>query len=348
MRHTTTALRSAAALLLLLPGVAAAAPPAAPVRVVATLPIYADIARQIGGDQVEVTAIASPHEDAHFVRPRPSFAARLRDADLFITTGLDLEIWAPPLLDRAGNRRVAEGGDGYVSAHDGIALRDVPRRADRSEGDIHIYGNPHIYTDPLNAVQVARNVAAGLKRVAPDRAARWDRGLAAFADRVYRRLYGDRLVELLGGPTLERLSQQGQLDRFLSSQQYEGQPLGSQLGGWLRDARAFRGTELICYHKDFEYFENRFGVDCVEYVEAKPGIPPTPGHVGSLIRLMRDQGIGTVVAATYYGEQRARTVADRAGARVVMLPMEPGDVEGVDDYFDMVDYWVEHLAAATR
>ncbi|MEJ2153685.1 MAG: metal ABC transporter substrate-binding protein, partial [Gemmatimonadota bacterium] len=87
----------------------------APLRVVTTLPIYATLTRAIGGDEVEVTSIANPNEDAHFVRPKPSFALDLRRADMFVTTGLDLELWVPTLLDKAGNAKVSEGGQGYVT-----------------------------------------------------------------------------------------------------------------------------------------------------------------------------------------------------------------------------------------
>jgi ABC-type Zn uptake system ZnuABC Zn-binding protein ZnuA len=321
---------------------------AAPVRVVATLPVYASIAKAIGGEEVAVTSIADPREDAHFVRPKPSFALEIRRADLFITTGLDLELWAPALLDRAGNNRVIEGGPGYVSVHTGIRLLDVPASADRSGGDIHVYGNPHVFTDPLNAIIVARNIATGLKKVAPERAAVWDRGLARFTDRIYRKLYGDRLVEIVGGDALANLSRQGKLTAFLQSTPYEGRPLATLLGGWLAQADPFRGKQIICYHKDLAYFEERFDVRCAEFVEAKPGIPPTPGHVARLIALMRDRKIDVLVGAEHYGKDRVATVAKRADAHDVIFPMAPGTVSGVNDYFSLVDTWVSRLAAAFR
>ena len=189
---------------------------------VATLPVYAEITKEIGGAEVETSAIANPNEDPHFVRPRPSFALDLRKADAFITTGLDLELWVPTLLDRAANPQVLEGGKGYITAYTGITLLDIPVSADRSGGDVHIYGNPHLTTDPLRTLQVARNITSGLKKVAPERASIFEAGLARFQDRIYRKLFGDRLVELLGGPTLEQLSFNGTLFQFLGDQQYEG------------------------------------------------------------------------------------------------------------------------------
>ena len=204
-----------------------------PVRVVTTLPVYAELVREVGGAEVEVSSIASPNEDAHFVRPKPSFALDLRRADAFVTTGLDLELWVPTLLDRAGNTAVLEGGRGYITAYTGIQLLDIPVAADRSTGDVHIFGNPHLTTDPLRTLQVARNITVGLKRVAPDRAEHFDRGLADLADRIHRRLFGDRLIELLGAETLEQLALGGTLFEFLEGNEFEGVALIDELGGWL-------------------------------------------------------------------------------------------------------------------
>jgi len=326
--------------------VARAAEAQDPVRVVATLPIYAEIAREIGGPFVQATSIADPAEDAHFVRPKPSFALEIRRADLFVTTGLDLELWVPALLDRAGNAGVSEGGAGYVTAYTGIELRDVPPAADRSEGDIHVYGNPHIYTDPLNVEIIARNIATGLKRVAPDRAEAFDEGLERFVDRIHRRVFGDDLVDLLRGETLARLARQGRLFDFLRNNEYRDHPLIGRLGGWLARGQSFRGRTMICYHKNWAYFEHRFGVECAEYVEGKAGIPPTPGHVRNLVRRMQSEGIGVLFAANYFDRSKVERVAERSGARTVIVPMEPGGAPGVDSYFDLVDTWVDALARA--
>lgn len=321
-------------------------PARAPIRVVATLPVYASLVKEIGGAEVDVESIAHPNEDAHFVRPKPSFALDLRRADMFITTGLDLELWVPPLLDRAGNTSVLEGGRGYVTAYTGIKLLEIPVAADRSAGDVHIYGNPHLTTDPLRTLQVARNITTGLKRVAPDRAAAFDAGLASFTDRVHRRLFGDQLVEALGGETLEQLALKGNLISFLQSNEYQGQPLMAQLGGWLAAAAPFRGKQIICYHKNWAYLEERFQVTCVDYVEAKPGIPPTPGHVADLIKRIQEDHIAVLLAASYFDRKKVETVASRGGARLVQVPLAPGAREGVDDYFQLVDVWVNELAAA--
>src|SRR5689334_23694435 len=97
-------------------------PSASPIKVVTSLTTYAAIAREITGDRATVTAIAEGDEDPHFVQPRPSFVPLLRAADLFVTTGMDLELWVPTLLDRAGNPRIRENGPGYVAAFQGIHI----------------------------------------------------------------------------------------------------------------------------------------------------------------------------------------------------------------------------------
>jgi ABC-type Zn uptake system ZnuABC Zn-binding protein ZnuA len=218
--------------------------------------------------------------------------------------------------------------------------------ADRSSGDVHIFGNPHLTTDPLRTLQIARNITVGLKRVAPDRADQFDSGLANLADRIHRRLFGDRLIELLGAEALERLALGGNLLKFLETNEFENVKLIDQLGGWLATAESFRDRQIICYHKNWAYLEDRFHVSCAEYVEAKPGISPTPRHVAQLIRRMRSEDLNVLLAATYFDAGKVATVANRGGATLVHVPLAPGAVQGIENYFSLVDAWVEGLAQA--
>src|SRR5437868_8693858 len=174
---------------------------AAPVKVVTSLTTYAAIAREITGDRGIVSSIATGDENPHYVQPKPSFVPTLSQADLFVTTGLDLELWVPALLDKANNPKVTEGGPGYVAAYTGIDLLDVPTSYSRSEGDIHVFGNPHIWTGPLNSVQIARNILTGLRRVSPANGDYFSTREKDFEDRLFRSLYGDELAKLLGGQT---------------------------------------------------------------------------------------------------------------------------------------------------
>jgi ABC-type Zn uptake system ZnuABC Zn-binding protein ZnuA len=321
------------------------------IHVVTSLPDYAWAAREIGGELVQVDAIAKGNQDAHFVRPRPSYSLLLRDADMFVTTGLDLELWVPTLLDAAGNSKVLEGGPGYVAAWPGVDMLEVPTTVSRSEGDVHIYGNPHIHTDPINMVAIARNILAGLERVDPANSEMYRRRELELEDRLNRRLFGDDLVDLLGGETLARLARSGRLHDFLESKEYpagSGRTLADRLGGWLRTAAPLRGRKIIGYHKNWVYFGNRFDLDFVGYIEPKPGIPPTPRHVETMIDLIRSQGIRVILSSNYFDPAKPQAIAERTGASVVIVPLSTGGEPGVDSYEALIDTWITRLVAAFR
>ncbi len=318
---------------------------AAPIRVVTTLPAYASIAQYVGGDRVETASISRGDEDAHFVKPKPSFALMLKSADLFVTTGLDLELWAPILVDKSGNRAIRDGQPGFVAASQGVPLLDVPAVADRSAGDVHIYGNPHIFTSPLNAKIVAGNIATGLARIDAAGRADYERNLAAFNRRLDEELYGRELLEVLPSETLDPLLRQGRLIPFLESQGYQGRPLLERLGGWLGKGMAFRGQEIVTYHKNWIYFTELFGLVEAGYVEPKPGIPPSARAVHDLIEKIERERIRVILAANYFSAQQVAAIAARTGCRAVRVPLGPGG-EGPADYFALVDLWVGDLAAA--
>jgi ABC-type Zn uptake system ZnuABC Zn-binding protein ZnuA len=272
----------------------------------------------------------------------------LRDADLFVTTGLDLELWVPALLDRAGNRKIIEGGPGYVPAYRGIELLEVPANLSRSQGDIHVDGNPHIHTDPINGIIIARNILAGLKRVSPQNAAFYDAREQAFEKRVLDATIGAPLVTILTPATAFELLRSNKLQDFLSRQKYQGKPLSDQLGGWLKRGAVFRGKEMACYHKEWAYFSRRFDVDCITFIEAKPGIPPTPRHVQEVIALMRQRKVPALFASNYFDRKQIQQVAARTGARAVIVPENTAGAPGVNTYFDLVNSWVSSLATAFR
>jgi ABC-type Zn uptake system ZnuABC Zn-binding protein ZnuA len=313
----------------------------ATVKVVATQETYASIARELGGGRVEAESIVPGNADAHFVKPKPSYAFMLRDADLFISTGLDLELWAPVLVNKSGNRSIADGAVGYVAAAHGIDLLDKPVSADRSAGDVHVYGNPHVQTSPINATVIAGNIVTGLCKVDPDGCETYRGNLTNFNDRLTRSLYGDRLVEILGVDVLDDLAVNGRLVPFLEERGY-----ADQIGGWLAKTMPLRGRKLVCYHKNWIYFTTLFGLEVVGYVETKPGIPPTARHVAELIQRIEDQDVGVLLAANYFERRKPELIAERTGIIPVVVPMSVGGEEGVATYFDLVDLWVGRLKDA--
>ena len=133
------------------------------IKVVTTLTDLKSITEFIGGNKVSVTSIATGYQNPHFVDPKPSYIISLSNADLFVTVGLDLETgWSPQLLASSRNTKIQKGAAGYVDASEGVGLLQVPTSANRAEGDIHIYGNPHYWLDPMNGKVIARNIANGL------------------------------------------------------------------------------------------------------------------------------------------------------------------------------------------
>jgi ABC-type Zn uptake system ZnuABC Zn-binding protein ZnuA len=318
----------------------------AQVRIVTTLTTYATIAREVAGDRADVTSIARGDENPHFVQPRPSFVLDLKRADLFVTTGLDLELWVPTLLDKAGNPKVQVGAPGYVTAYGGVDLLDVPASVSRSGGDIHAFGNPHIWTDPINGIIIADNIRNALRRADPSGAAEYDRRYADFRHRVLAAYVGPELLELLGDDAVFDLARQHTLWDFLGTQQYQGRPLVDRVGGWLQAGRVFRGKQMVCYHKEWDYFSRAFGIPCVEYIEPKPGIPPTPRHVSDVVSLMRDRGVHVLFSTNYYDFNQVRTIAARTNAVALTVPSNTEGTEQTASYTDLVTLWVTRLAAA--
>ncbi len=320
--------------------------PQEPIKVVGSVPDFAALADEIGGDLVDASFIAQGNQDPHFVPPKPSLALLLADADLFIQTGIDLEMWAPPLIDKARNRNIMEGADGYVAVTSGIDLIDVHAAADRSAGDIHVHGNPHIQTCPARIRLAAANVLIGLQKVDPDHSAEYEQGYEDFLDRWDRALFGDELVDLLGGDLLIDMIMNASLFDFLGSEEFDGGTLLDHLGGWYAKAAPLRGLKIIAYHKNWSYFARAFGMEIVDFVEPKPGIPPTARHVKHVIDEINEYGIDLMLVANYFERNTPGKIEERTGVRAIFLPISVTGEPGTDTLFDLYDYWLDTILAA--
>jgi zinc/manganese transport system substrate-binding protein len=281
---------------------------AAQIKVVATTPDLASLAREIGGRTVTVTALAKPTEDPHFVDAKPSHIVTLNRADVLIEGGAELELgWLPPLLESARNGKIASGAPGRVSAINGIRMMEIPTSFDRSKGDIHSLGNPHFLADPMNAKIIAKNIADHFAKVDPKNASAYASNLAKF-----------------------------------------NASIDSRMTGWQAKLAPFKGSKIVTYHKDFDYFANRFGFTIVEELEPKPGIAPSPAHLASVIGTMKSQGVKVVLVQPYQNRKTAETVARQTGAKVLDMPEQPGAKAGTDSYVATIDNLVNTLAAGLR
>jgi ABC-type Zn uptake system ZnuABC Zn-binding protein ZnuA len=317
-------------------------------QVVTTLSDYAVLAEAIGGERITTNSIVHSVQDPHHIRPKPSFVNMVMKANLLISTGLDLELWLPTVINRSGNKHVRSGEDGYVAVSQGIELVDKPKVISQIEGDVHVFGNPHITTSPINTREVAWNITTGLIKNDPQGKALYEQNLKNLQDELDKRLFGEELVNLLGGDTLCSLAKQDKLIDFLQNNKLQGKPLIDRLGGWMKKMLPLRGTPIVVYHKNWSYFLKLFGLKEAATIESKPGIPPSAKHVTYLVKLMQDENIRIILAANYFDEHKVRTVANKTGAEAVVVPLFVGGIPGTEDYFKLFDYWVDSLVKAAR
>ena len=295
--------------------------------VVATLPWLGDITHRVA-PEATITTLARGNEDPHYLSPTPALMAKVSKADLYIENGLNLELWSERLLDSAGNPKIRPGQPGYVRATDGMTRLDVPTDLTRAKGDLHPEGNPHVWTDPLNAPVAADNIAAGLGRVDPANAAKYTANAKAFRQKIYEAMYGADLVAFMGGDLLARMDSSGKLDDFLASKN-----LTSRLGGWKKQAASLKGKPMIFYHQSWAYFVKRFGVEVVGFVEDRPGISPTAAHRDALIRVIKSRGVKVIEVTSYYDPKIPQLLATQTGARVAIVAGDVGGSAAATDYF---------------
>jgi len=309
-----------------------------PLRVLTTLGVLADIVREVGGDRVAVEALADPEEDPHYVQPRPTLMKKARDADALVEIGLKLELWADLVADGSGNSWIRTGAPGRIVASRDIRTLELPAVLSRAHGDVHPYGNPHIWLDPVNVRTMAENVAGGLARIDPGHEEGYRKRLRDFQRRLDVALYGEGLVERIGGDRLTRLAERGKLFDYL-----ERQGMTDRLGGWLAKALPLRGESMVTYHKTWIYFATRFGLEIPIELEEKPGIPPSPRHRNQVIEVMRQRGTKRIVLAGFYDRRAAEFIAGRTGAVVVRVPIDVGTSPRSRTYVQWMDFVLDRL-----
>ncbi len=288
--------------------VACACSAQAKLNVVATLPDFGSLAREIGGDKVNVTVLAKPTEDPHFVDARPSFVVSMRNADVLIDGGAELELgWLPPLLQNARNPKIEVGKPGRVQASQGIRLMNVPANATRAAGDVHALGNPHFAVDPIIAKAIAQHIAQSFSALDPAN--------AAFYEANYKKFEA---------------------------------AINAKLQEWGAALLPFRGQHVVAYHDSWPYFAHRFGLDIDLFLEPKPGIPPSPSHLVEVIAQMKAQHAKAIIVEPFHDRRNAEKVASATGAKVVNFSQFPGGLPGTDSYVKLIDTLVSRLAAALK
>ena len=187
-------------------------------QVFACEPEWASLATEVGGELVETHSATTAVQDPHYIQARPSLIAQVRRADLVLCSGAQLEIgWLPALLQKANNPKVLPGSEGYMEASSFVLRIAATGSVDRSQGDIHPAGNPHIQTDPHNIATVARALARQLSNIDPDNSVTYENNLKSFQERWAAALAGweARAAPLRGKRVITHHKSWAYLERWL-------------------------------------------------------------------------------------------------------------------------------------
>lgn len=286
---------------------AAALPVRAELRVFACEPEWAALAKELGGDRVNVYAATHALQDPHRVEARPSLIARARSARLAVCTGAELEAgWLPPVLRESGNAGVQPGRPGYFEAAQFVARLEIPAKLDRSEGDVHAAGNPHIQLDPRNLLAVAGPLAKRLGELDAANAGHYAERHRAFAEKMQQ-----------------------------------------AIARWEQEAAPLRGTQVIAQHKSFSYLFHWLGLVEAGTLEPKPGIEPGSAHLAQLLAQVKTRQVRLIVRTPYDSPRPGEWLAGRAGIPLVTLPFTVGGSERAQDLFGLFDDTLAKLKERT-
>jgi zinc/manganese transport system substrate-binding protein len=296
--------------LMALAGVVVLASPAsfAALRVVTCEPEWAALAQELGGDKVDVYSATTAFQDPHHVQARPGLIARVRNADLLVCTGAELEIgWLPILLRQSGNDRIQPGQPGYVEAASYVTKLEVPTVLDRAAGDVHAAGNPHIQTDPRNIGLVASALAGRLEQLDAPNAAFYQARERDFASRW-----------------------QAAVQR------------------WTKEAAPLKGLAIVAHHKGWVYMDHWLGLREIAELEPKPGVEPTAAHLQDVLATLKREPAKMVIRSAYEDDRASNWLAQRAHIPAVMLPFTVGGSDKARDLFGLYDDTIERLLKAAQ
>jgi zinc/manganese transport system substrate-binding protein len=287
---------------------ALALPVQAALKIFATVPEWAALAKEIGGAQADVFAATNGLQDPHHIQARPSLIARARTADLIVATGAELEIgWLPVIQRESGNSRIQVGQSGYFEAAPQVVMLELPTRLDRSEGDVHAGGNPHIQTDPRNFLKIGEALTTRMAELDPAEAAAYRANWASFSQR-----WRNAIV------------------------------------GWEQRAAPLRGLPIVVQHRAFPYLEAWLGLKEVAALEPKPGVEPSVAQLSRLLTQVAANPPRLVLYSAYQSPQASTWFGREAKVPVVVVPFTVGGNERAKDLFGLFDDTVDRLLSAVK
>jgi zinc/manganese transport system substrate-binding protein len=279
----------------------------AALNVVSTIPTLGSLAKEVGGDRVHVESLAKGYQDPHFVEPKPNLMLVLNRADLLLYVGLELEIgWLPPLVLGSRNPKIQQGEMGNLDCSRSIPVLDIPT----TKVDRSM-GDIHPQGNPHYWLPPANA-------------------------RIIAREIAARLVQIdpEGKPAYDK-----NLASFLSR-------VSAKEKEWAPLAAKMKGARIATYHKSWTYVSHWLGMVEIGYVEPKPGIPPDPSHLVRLINVMRAEQARLLLMEDFYNKSTAQLVAEKAGAKLLVLPTDVGARPEIKTWFDLVQDVLRELASA--
>lgn len=276
----------------------------ATLNVVASYGWIGDLVQQIGQDRVAVTVLAQASFDPHFVPPKPSLAVKLRNADLLVINGGQLEMgWLPPVLRQAANARIQPNSEGFLDLSSLVTLSNPRPHATRADGDVHPDGNPHYVFNPDNMAVLAFGVAHQLCHLDKAGCGFYEQSLARFDERWQK-----------------------------------------EKQGWQQRLLSLKGKQLVQYHESFDDLAHWLGMTVAANVEPVPGVPPSASHLEKLLKRLADQQVVMVIQEHFRDREATEWLAKQRQVKWQVLPSDVGATPQSKDLFSWFNELVERLA----
>lgn len=278
------------------------------INIFACEPEWAALAKEIGGEHVTTFSATNAFQDPHHIEAKPSLIARMRNADLIVCSGAELEVgWLPLLLSQSGNNKIQLNSPGYLEIANYVTRIEVPAKVDRSEGDVHASGNPHVHLDPRNFVLAADTLTKRLSQIDPVNA-----------------------------------------QNFQNRNKTFQQKWQAAIKKWEADIRFLKGKNVIVHHKEFSYLFNWLEMNVVGSLEPKPGMEPTAAHLSKLVEKASNQNITAVIYSSHNDPRAAKWFSEKTKVLAVMLPLTIGGSDNAKDLFGLFDDLIQRLAQVTK
>lgn len=268
--------------------------------IVVSYPYIGALTKTIGGEHITTTVLAKGNWDPHFIIPRPSLIAKVRNADALIMNGGQLEIgWLPPLLNSAANPKTQINAKTFLNLSHHVELLQKPTTVDRKNGDIHPDGNPHFHLSPQNILVLGDTIKKFLISIDGEHKA------------IYEKNYAD----------------------FYAS-------WSQKMKVWREKMAGKKGLKVIQFHDNMAYFNNYFGLINIGTIEPLPGIPPSSKHTLEIIELIKSQKPCCILHDVYHSTKTAEFISQKSGIKVILMPHDIEALESIDNLGSLFDHLV--------